>query len=255
VLGHDREVSPTGDLASLLVQPQDDLDSSTILRRFEKLTSFYGAGRKLTVSGQPTLADAKALVGLLDLDDEIDPKIGHRTSTTRSASELEDLSLTSYWAVRADALRKVHGRYAATTTWAKASPTSRFTRSAGALIDTGPMTMRHGSDSRDDDLYALVDESIPALLVRLADGPLDTVEATEEFCTYLEGRRRFFSWLAEPDARRRSFGRYLDEVARMLALASLVTFDAPPPTRWHEPERLLAGTSAPRRQSTRERWR
>jgi hypothetical protein len=104
----------TGDTASLSVQPPDDLDSSTILRRFEKLTSFYGAGRKLTATGQPTVADAKALVGLLDLDDEIDPKIGQRIFSTRSASELPDLSRTLYWAVRSGALRKVHRRCATT---------------------------------------------------------------------------------------------------------------------------------------------
>jgi hypothetical protein len=107
-------VNSTGDTASLSVQPPDDLDSSTILRRFEKLTSFYGAGRKLTATGQPTVADAKALVGLLDLDDEIDPKIGQRIFSTRSASELPDLSRTLYWAVRSGALRKVHRRCATT---------------------------------------------------------------------------------------------------------------------------------------------
>ncbi len=234
-------MNSTRNIASLTIQPPDDLDSSTILRRFEKLTSFYGAGRKLTVTGQPTVADAKALVRLLDLEDEIDPQIGQRMLQTRSASELPDLNLTVNWAVRSGALRKVHGRYAATKTWTKASPAKRFTRSADALIDTGPMALRHGPDYCGDD-HALVDDDMPALLIRLAEGPLDIVEATEEFCAYLENRYVFSEWLAEPDARRRTFGRYLDSAARMLALAGLATFDAPPPARRHESDRPLRGT-------------
>ncbi|MFZ2056818.1 MAG: plasmid pRiA4b ORF-3 family protein [Acidimicrobiales bacterium] len=235
-------MNSSGDIPSLTVQLPGDLDSITILRRFEKLTSFYGAGRKLTATGQPTVADAKTLVELLDLDDEIDPKIGQRILLTRSASELRDLSLTLNWAVRSGALRKVHGRFAATKTWTKASPAKRFTRSADALIDTGPMTMRHGPDRRGDDILTLVDDDMPALLVRLAEGPLDIVEATEEFCAYLENRYLFSDWLAEPDARRRTFGRHLDGAARMLALAGLATFDAPPPARWHKSDRPLGGT-------------
>ena len=124
----------------------------------------------------------------------------------------------------------------------KASQAKRFTRSAHALIDTGPMTMRHGPDGRGDDLLALVDDDMPALLFRLAEGPLDIVHATGEFRTYLENRYRFSDWLAEPDARRRTFGRYLDGAARMLALAGLATFDAPSPARWHESDRPLRGT-------------
>ena len=235
-------MSSTRDIASLTIEPPGDLDSSTILQRFEKLTSFYGAGRKLTATGQPTLADAKALVGLLDLDDEIDPKIGQRMFPTRSASELPDLSLTLNWAVRSSALRKVHGRFVATKTWTKASPGQRFTRSADALIDTGPMTMRHRPDRRGDDIHTLVDDDVLALLIRLAEGPLDIVEATEELCAYLENRYVFSDWLAEPDARRRTFGRDLDGAARMLALAGLATFDAPPPTRWDDSDRPLRGT-------------
>jgi hypothetical protein len=101
------------------------------------------------------------------------------------------------------------------------------------------MTMRHGPGSRGDDIHALVDDDTPALLIRLAAGPLDIVDATEEFCAYLENRYVFSDWLAEPDARRRTFGRYLDSAARMLALAALATFDAPPPARWHESDRPL----------------
>ena len=84
------------------------------------------------------------------------------------------------------------------------------------------MALRHGPDYCGDD-HALVDDDMPALLIRLAEGPLDIVEATEEFCAYLENRYAS-EWLAEPDARRRTFGRYLDSAARMLALAGLATF-------------------------------
>ena len=150
----------------------DTLSGCSILRRFTGLTEFYAVGRKLTETGQPTLADARLLVELLNLDDEIDPKIGHRTFATRSAADLGDLSLTIRWAIRAGALRKVHGRLVATTAWSRASTAKRFGRAAEALVRTGPLTLRHGSESDFAGLFTLVDDIVPALLVRVADGPI-----------------------------------------------------------------------------------
>ncbi len=65
---------------------------------------------------------------------------------TLSLSELP-LSLMVNWAVRLT----------------KAGVAKRFTRSADALIDIGPMSMRHGPDSRGDNLFTLVDDDMPAL--------------------------------------------------------------------------------------------
>ena len=122
----------------------EDMERAVALRRFARLAEFYGAGRKLTATGNPTLADGRLLVGLLDLDDELDPSFGSRTSVTRSAGELHDLTFTIRWALRAGAVRKVHGRLAATATWSKAGTTEHFRRAAEALVSAGPLVLRHG---------------------------------------------------------------------------------------------------------------
>lgn len=240
-IGHDQRVNVGADIAPFAVDPPDSLGGCSILRRFSGLTEFYGTGRKLTGTGQPTLADARSLVELLNLEDEIDPKVGNQTLATRSAADLEDLSLTVRWAIRAGALRKLHGRLVATTAWSKASTPKRFGRAAEALVTTGPLTLRYGRDGDYTRLSELVDDIVPALLVRVADGPITVVEATEELCTDLEDRYEFRGWLSDAESRRRTFGLDIDSVARMLDLAGLVTFDAPMPVRWPKPDRPLTG--------------
>jgi Plasmid pRiA4b ORF-3-like protein len=235
-------MSPLTNISPLPIDAPDSLGDCAILRRFNGLTEFYGTGRKLTGTGQPTLADARLLVELLELDDEIDPMYGNRTFTTRSAADLHDLGLTIRWAVRAGALRKVHGRFVATTAWTKASTKKRFERAAEALVSTGPLTLRYGTDRDIADTYTLVDEVVPALLLRAAEGPISVVQATEEVCTDLETRYEFRGWLEDAESRRRTFGRDIDRVARMLDLAGLVAFDAPRAVTWRDPERPLTGT-------------
>lgn len=88
-----------------------------MLARFEALVTFYGSGRKLTQTGQPTLADAKGLVALLGTRDRIDETFGDRTFKTRSAAELPELGFTIRWALAAGALRKERGKLRATAAW------------------------------------------------------------------------------------------------------------------------------------------
>ncbi|MFJ9776955.1 hypothetical protein ACIRVF_37935 [Kitasatospora sp. NPDC101157] len=49
------------------------------------LVSWIGAGRKLTQTGKVTLADARALVTLLETGNTIDPAVGDRTFKTKSS--------------------------------------------------------------------------------------------------------------------------------------------------------------------------
>ncbi|WP_230210195.1 plasmid pRiA4b ORF-3 family protein [Streptomyces kaniharaensis] len=74
------------------------------------LVSWIGAGRKLTQTGKVTLADARALVTLLETGDTIDPAIGDRTFKTKSSQELHHLNLLVEWAKAARLLRVVGGR-------------------------------------------------------------------------------------------------------------------------------------------------
>ncbi|WP_328956034.1 plasmid pRiA4b ORF-3 family protein [Kitasatospora purpeofusca] len=74
------------------------------------LVSWIGAGRKLTQTGKVTLADARALVTLLETGDTIDPAIGDRTFKTKSSQELYHLNLLVEWAKAARLLRVTGGR-------------------------------------------------------------------------------------------------------------------------------------------------
>lgn len=74
------------------------------------LVGWVGAGRKLTQTGRVTLADARALVEVLDTGDRMDPVIGDRTFKTKSSEELYHLTLLVEWAKAARLLRTAGGR-------------------------------------------------------------------------------------------------------------------------------------------------
>ncbi len=74
------------------------------------LVGWVGAGRKLTQTGRVTLADARALVEILDTGDRMDPVIGDRTFKTKSSEELYHLTLLVEWAKAARLLRTADGR-------------------------------------------------------------------------------------------------------------------------------------------------
>jgi hypothetical protein len=84
--------------------------SAPALRQVVALTRWIGPGRKLTQTGQLTMADARHLVGLLETGDEIDPVIGTRIFRTRSSADLPRLAFVVAWAKAAGLLRVVHGR-------------------------------------------------------------------------------------------------------------------------------------------------
>jgi hypothetical protein len=93
---------------------EDDLAaiaaSAPALQQVTALTRWVGEGRKLTQTGQLTVADARHLVGLLDTGDEIDPVIGERVFRTRSSADLPVLAIVVAWAKAAGLVRVVHGR-------------------------------------------------------------------------------------------------------------------------------------------------
>ncbi|MFE6868520.1 plasmid pRiA4b ORF-3 family protein [Kitasatospora sp. NPDC057692] len=80
------------------------------VEQIRDLVSWIGAGRKLTQTGKVTLADARALVALLETGDTVDPAIGDRTFKTKSSQELYHLNLLVEWAKAARLLRVVGGR-------------------------------------------------------------------------------------------------------------------------------------------------
>jgi Plasmid pRiA4b ORF-3-like protein len=84
--------------------------SAPALRQVTALTQWVGAGRRLTQTGQLTMADARHLVSVLDTGDEIDPIIGEQVFRTRSSADLPVLTIMVTWAKAAGLVRVVHGR-------------------------------------------------------------------------------------------------------------------------------------------------
>ncbi|MGH9292454.1 MAG: plasmid pRiA4b ORF-3 family protein [Acidimicrobiales bacterium] len=226
------------------------IERTGVMARFEGLSKFYAGGRKLTQTGNPTLADARLLVDLLGLDDELDTTIGERTFRTRSAGELPELSFTVAWALRAGVLRTLHGRLLTTANWTRSPVADRFRRAIDALVSTGPLALRHGADRRFAALFGLVDDSFPAMLWRLAEGPLRIEDATRQLCAFLDERYEFRGWYADDAVRLRAVGSDLEGIAGILVLAGVATFDGPAPARgFHErrePEGAVALTEAGR---------
>src|SRR2546423_1496203 len=85
-------------------------EQARVVRQVRELVGWIGSGRKLTQTGRVTLADARALVELLDTGDQMDPVIGDRTYRTKSSEELYHLTLLVEWAKAARLLRVSGGR-------------------------------------------------------------------------------------------------------------------------------------------------
>ncbi|MEU6714416.1 plasmid pRiA4b ORF-3 family protein [Nonomuraea sp. NPDC046802] len=88
-------------------------EPAPVLRQLRAFTEWVGAGRKLTATGQITLADARTLVGLLETEDVIDPDIGGRVFRTRSSTELSGVMQVFLWARAVGLVRVVKGRLVA----------------------------------------------------------------------------------------------------------------------------------------------
>ncbi len=129
------------------VVPPDDAEvtasraAAPILAKFVALAEFTAAGRKLTQKGNFTLADARALVDLLDTGDIMDPKFGTRTFRTTSAAELGSLRQIFKWARKAGVVRVAHGRVHATKKGLAIAkdPAAFFDKAVDGLLAAGPL--------------------------------------------------------------------------------------------------------------------
>ena len=145
--------------------------AAPLLGSFARFASFVGAGRKLTQTGNLTLADARVLVGLLDTGDIMDERIGDRTFATRSAAELPRLRQLFAWARKAGVVRVAHGRVIATKAGLAmaTNPAEFFDRAVDALLVIGPLASQRHPDSWLG--WPEVDELLDRLVVHLLVGP------------------------------------------------------------------------------------
>jgi len=238
-----RRRKPTAAPAEIVVAAERTL----VLTRFTTLVDFYGDGRKLTQTGQPTLADARTLVDLLGTADRFDQTHGDRTFKTTSAAELRELGYTIRWAIAAGVLRKEHGKLRATAAWRKldAKPLQRWLKAADALPTLGPLAAFH-ANARYRQPDELLDELVPEILqlLRRTAMPFDAV--LDWIC---ERADVAYEWLApymqDPEHRRTSFRWDLDRLVRILGWAGIVDrLDATvEPDRWDPTdERPVGGT-------------
>jgi hypothetical protein len=65
-----------------------------LLTRLRVFTGWAGAGRKLTATGNLTMAAGRELIGLLGTDDRLDERIGDQVFKTRSTVELPGVDFT-----------------------------------------------------------------------------------------------------------------------------------------------------------------
>lgn len=136
------------------VIPPDDEEvavsraAAPILAKFAALAEFVDGGRKLTQTGNLTLADARALAGLLDTGDVMDPKFGDRVFKTTSAAELVGLRQVFVWARKAGVVRVAHGRVHATKKGLAIArdPAAFFDPAVDALLAVGPLSSQRAAD-------------------------------------------------------------------------------------------------------------
>ena len=199
-----------------------------VLERFALLAEYFKAGRKLTKTGQLTLADARELVAALGLDDRLEAEIGDHVYRARSAADLPKLSFTISWAVRAGVLRRLHGRLVATATWAKSKPSERFARAGQALIALGPLATFHtGVWPIFAQMSEIIDQTLPSLLARLAEGPVGYVDALDQLLEYLVETYKWPDRWADPGALRMIVDRDLTLTCELLEEAGIVAAAGP----------------------------
>lgn len=145
--------------------------TAPILSRFASFAEYVGAGRKLTQTGNLTLADARALVDLLGTGDAMDEQIGDRTFKTQSAADLPRLRQMFAWAKKAGVVRVVRGRVVATKQGLaiNGDPAAFFERAVDGVVAIGPL-----ASQRDPDAWLAwpdVNELLDRFVVHLLTGP------------------------------------------------------------------------------------
>jgi hypothetical protein len=156
--------------------------------RVRRLAEFVRDGRPLTQRGNLKLADAKALVDVLETDDRVDETIGDRTFKTQSAAELTGVDLTFRLACAAGVLAvdrsKVRPGPRVELAAGDADPLDLVEALLWALLDdVGPLRHRWRRDTFGWGWYAEdVDAALSAVMLDLyrAGAPAGIEDLGEE---------------------------------------------------------------------------
>ena len=200
---------------------------SPILKTFAGLAKFVGDGRKLTQTGQLTLADARVLVELLETGDVMDPDFGDRVFKTVSSAELPGLRQIFAWTRKAGIVRVAKGRVMATKKAAQlaSDPVTAFENAVEALSAIGPL-----ASQRDEkgwlawpEVVDRLDEAVPLLLIE-AYVLQEPVPLASLVGTATKAVLDTFEFLSLPDDRvERRVGYDVADLARTLTAAGVLT--------------------------------
>lgn len=149
-----------------------------IQAKFRALASYLGEGRRLTDRGNLKLADARALVDLLETGDEMETEVGDRVFKTRSSADLLWLDMIVWWARQVGAVKVRDKRMSMTKTWQKrvSDPLVAMRPAVEVVFETGPLVMLFG-DRIFDELHLVMDVTAMALLAKVYEED----QAVEEF--------------------------------------------------------------------------
>jgi hypothetical protein len=138
--------------------------------RFARFVDYVTTPRKLTEKGNLKLADARALVELLELDDRFDETIGDRSFKTKSSTELPTLDLTFRWARAARLVKVRKGELSATQAGRRLDRDvlQSVYQALHGLLELGVLAHRYREDPYGFGWYAdEVDAEVPVWLLEL----------------------------------------------------------------------------------------
>ncbi len=205
--------------------------AAPFMATFDKLRAYLGpSGRTLTQQrGNLKLADARALIEVLDTGDEMDPQIGDKVFKTTSSQELPGLSQVVDWAIGAGAVRRERGKLLPVKRWQHRSATDRVQRCWEHVMKTGPLSGRRAGFDPLVDYYMFLEDGIEHWLLPLlptgSSLPFDQlVKTSQEFVD------EEFAGVDEPWASviSESLERNISSIFKTIETAGLVRWDD-----WH----------------------
>ncbi len=124
-------------------------DASPLLAGFDALSDYFAApGRNLTAAGNLTMADARALVTLLDTGEQEETAHGDLTFRKRSATQFGQLDHWQWWARQAGVLRQQGRKLVAVKAWRqrrRREPLLELRRAVDVLRHYGALTSYRSS--------------------------------------------------------------------------------------------------------------
>lgn len=149
----------------------DAAERAPLLAGFDALGDYFAApGQSLTKTGAIKIADAQALVEILQTADRYEHTIGEHVFRKQSAREFVDVDLWLWWAREVGVLRAYRGKLVAVKSWhrrRRSDAIGELTKALDKLLATGPIAARNPR------LYLAcnqaLDQSAQGLLITLLD--------------------------------------------------------------------------------------